>query len=841
MMNINSAEFRAAENLVNQSFNLLRNENLTQSDSHVVLFLLSLHSKRLLDNLRNHDDYLIKELLCENIESASTGDRKIFGELYNKIYSSIFGRISTKGFARLLQTLFQIDKKILHHNFPDLFERSVRNLQNGQGNLLGEVTLSNQIAEFASSLVSIPLDAKIYSPFAGAATFSISVKDTHSFYWQERNLVTWAIGTLRIIAHGKRFDSSFKAGDSLNEWNPFYEDTSAVNDLLVGNGKKEKYDLIISNPPFVLKHPLKIEGKYGLIRNAEAFLIEKGIESLNNVGKLVALISVGNLFRPGSDRELRKELVNSDLLEMVVSFPSGILLPYTGIKIAIIVLNKQKKLAGKVKFIDTSAFIKSKEKYDFELRIKELISLINSDEESNSIIIVNNNSIVEQNYDLSVNRYFDSLSNGVRLNDLMSIDRPFARHTNQSVDNLPKINFADLNNNIRLDYSRLKVELAKKNDILLNKSCFLLGTFNMQLKFTYFEFRGQMHLCSPNMIPLNIDSEKVTIPYFGKQLTEPYFIDQFRSFSKGSAYQKVSRTDLLNILMPVPSIAEQERQKEAIVSYFHESDKNLQLMISLEDQLHEQANYLRHSIAGPTRNILTFFEKMMLIIESNPDIKAKELAQSKLKPVDRYSFKDMREIVERDLVRIGDTVKNQLDIQEQVWNSKLEPMDIDAFLSDYAHNLVEAHPQIKILYESFIPYLLAEIDKTPYVTISGNQDLLRTMLDNLFDNARKHAFHESSENKFLINLDYDEDSGVLSIEVANSGMSFPKEIDLKGFITKNKKSNDSVGDGFGGWFISQVIKHHKGDFDIDDNSIFKPEIADGYSTSFHIKLPLLQE
>lgn len=826
------------KNLVTKALDILRKDSIKDSDYHVLLFLMALEAEGLLSGLMNSSPNEIKFPIDDKINNESFKNIKNLVAVYDKVYASILKRISPQGFVHLINVLSQINDLKLLQNFKSLFEYTLEIILNTTKGVADYYHTPIELNRFAISLVDLPLNAKVYNPFSGTASYAILLKDKQTFFGQELNLETWAIGILRLYAHDKLAENYYQLGDSIISWNPYksinaYSSHSKIID-------KKNYDLIISNPPFGLKLPYEIKGRYGIIRNTEAFLIEKGIESLNNTGKLVSLVTAGSLYRQGSERELRKTLVNTDLLEMVVSFPSGIL-PFTGVKIAIIVINKKKRAIGKVKFIDASAFVKKEVKNGFEFRSNELISLINSNVESDSVTIVNNHSIIEHDYDLSVNRYFPSVRDGIRLNELISSDRPFARYNNQSVEYFPKINFADLNNNIKLDYSRLKLELAKKNDIILNKSCFLLGTFNMQLKFTYFEFEGQVHLCSPNMILLIINAEKVTVPYFGKQLTEPYIIDQFRSFSKGSAIEKVSKTDLLNIVMPVPSIAEQERQREGILSYFHESDKNLKIMTSLEDQLHEQATYLRHSIAGPTRNILTFLRKMMLIIDSNPDIKAKELAKSKLKPADRYSFKDMREIVERDLIKIGDTVKNQLDIQEQIWNSKLVPMDIDAFLSDYTHSLEQVYPKINIQYESFVPYILDEVDKTPYVTILGNQELLRTMIDNLFENARQHAFQENSENKFLVKLDYNEEYGDLNIEVANSGKGFSKEMDFKAFITKNKKSNESLGDGFGGWYIYQVIKHHKGDLEIDDNSIFKPEIADGFSTSFHIRLPLLQE
>jgi type I restriction enzyme M protein len=103
-------------------------------------------------------------------------------------------------------------------------------------------------------------------------------------------------------------------GDSVKNWLP--------TDL-------NKMDLIISQPPLGYKLMDPIIGKFGQIRNAEQFLIEKGLQSLKAKGKLVLCLSNGFLFREGIEKSLRKYLVEEDLLETIVSFQKGLLLNTT--------------------------------------------------------------------------------------------------------------------------------------------------------------------------------------------------------------------------------------------------------------------------------------------------------------------------------------------------------------------------------------------------------------------------------------------------------------------------------------------------------------------------------
>src|SRR5690606_10051139 len=86
------------------------------------------------------------------------------------------------------------------------------------------------------------------------------------------------------------------------------------------------------------------------IRSIEQFLIEKGLQSLTAEGKLIALLPQGFLVRGGYEKYLREHLVNKDLIDTIISLPGGLLLN-TAIPLAILVINKVKKMPGKVRLI----------------------------------------------------------------------------------------------------------------------------------------------------------------------------------------------------------------------------------------------------------------------------------------------------------------------------------------------------------------------------------------------------------------------------------------------------------------------------------------------------------
>ena len=73
----------------------------------------------------------------------------------------------------------------------------------------------------------------IYNPFSGLASFKTGINNSR-FIAQEINQTTSMLSYLRLSAYGVNNYSLF-SGDSIKRWNPC----------------DEKYDVIISNPPYI--------------------------------------------------------------------------------------------------------------------------------------------------------------------------------------------------------------------------------------------------------------------------------------------------------------------------------------------------------------------------------------------------------------------------------------------------------------------------------------------------------------------------------------------------------------------------------------------------------------
>jgi type I restriction enzyme M protein len=120
----------------------------------------------------------------------------------------------------------------------------------------------------------------------------------------------------------------------------------------------DKYEVILANPPFMSpKGGIKPHNKFGVVSNrAEVLFIDYIINHLKPKGRAGILVPEGITSQSGKAyKELRKNLVEHGLLA-VVSLPSGVFQPYSGVKTSILFIdNELAKQKTEIAFLKISA------------------------------------------------------------------------------------------------------------------------------------------------------------------------------------------------------------------------------------------------------------------------------------------------------------------------------------------------------------------------------------------------------------------------------------------------------------------------------------------------------
>lgn len=165
-----------------------------------------------------------------------------------------------------------------------------------------------------------------------------------SVYGQEANADTWKMAKMNMAIRGIEAD-----------FGPHHADTFS-NDL----HKTLKADFILANPPFNY-HPWgqehlteDVRWKYGLppANNANYAWIQHMIHHLAPNGKIGLVLANGALStQTGGEGEIRKRIIEDDLVEGIVAMPTQLFYSVT-IPVTLWFISKNKKQKGKTLFID---------------------------------------------------------------------------------------------------------------------------------------------------------------------------------------------------------------------------------------------------------------------------------------------------------------------------------------------------------------------------------------------------------------------------------------------------------------------------------------------------------
>ncbi|HDI3056901.1 TPA: SAM-dependent DNA methyltransferase [Clostridium botulinum] len=211
------------------------------------------------------------------------------------------------------------------------------------------------------------------------------------------------IGAMNMMLHGVD-NPNIEYKDSLSETNK----------------DSEKYTLVLANPPF--KGSLDYEAvsadilKVSKTKKTELLFLALFLRILKTGGRCASIVPDGVLFgSTKGHKDIRREIVDNNKLEAIISMPSGVFKPYAGVSTAIIIFTKTGTGGtDKVWFYDMKAdgySLDDKRNTIEDNDIPDIIERFNNlDKEedrkrTDQSFFVPVDEIRENNYDLSINKY----------------------------------------------------------------------------------------------------------------------------------------------------------------------------------------------------------------------------------------------------------------------------------------------------------------------------------------------------------------------------------------------------------------------------------------------------
>ena len=198
---------------------------------------------------------------------------------------------------------------------------------------------------------------------------------------------------------------------------PFIEYRDSLSDQ---NTDKDKYSLILANPPFKGSLDADIVSadllKVCKTKKTELLFLALFVRMLKVGGRCACIVPDGVLFGSSkAHKDIRKEIVENQRLEAVISMPSGVFKPYAGVSTAILIFTKTEHGGtDNVWFYDMQAdgfSLDDKRSPIVDNDIPDIIARFrNRDAELDrkrieKSFMVPKQEIVDNAYDLSINKY----------------------------------------------------------------------------------------------------------------------------------------------------------------------------------------------------------------------------------------------------------------------------------------------------------------------------------------------------------------------------------------------------------------------------------------------------
>jgi type I restriction enzyme M protein len=281
----------------------------------------------------------------------------------------------------------------------------------------GEFYTPRAVVKLLVKILAPKAGETVYDPACGTGGMLIESinymnddKKTYGkIYGQEKNLSTSAIARMNLFLHGAQ-DLKIEQGDTLRE------------PQFLERGKLATFDCVIANPPFSLENwgaepfasdvygrnlwgcPTDSNGDYAWVQH-----MVKSMDKKN--GRLAVVLPQGVLFRGNKEGEIRKNLIESDKLDCVITLVNNLFYGAT-IPACILIFRNRKPDTHKTKvcLIDASGIFTPQRAQNI-LTEENVMSIFNlytefvDVEEKAKIVTLDD--IRAKNYTLSVNRYIE--------------------------------------------------------------------------------------------------------------------------------------------------------------------------------------------------------------------------------------------------------------------------------------------------------------------------------------------------------------------------------------------------------------------------------------------------
>jgi type I restriction enzyme M protein len=278
--------------------------------------------------------FINDDLLPKLRELTGTPERQVlaavFGETYNRMLSGY-----------LLRDVINLVNGVNFNSSDDIFtlghlyESMLKEMRDAAGDS-GEFYTPRPVVRFIVERVQPKIGEKVLDPAAGTGGFLVEALDylkgqqksaadrkrlqTATLFGVEKKPMPYLLGMMNLLLHGLE--------------SPNLRRDNALKTPLKEIGEKDRFDVIITNPPFGGEEERGIQLNFPeATRASETALLflQFIMRSLKPGGRCGMVVPNGTLFGDGVAARVKEQLLTDFNLHTIIRLPNGVFAPYTSI------------------------------------------------------------------------------------------------------------------------------------------------------------------------------------------------------------------------------------------------------------------------------------------------------------------------------------------------------------------------------------------------------------------------------------------------------------------------------------------------------------------------------
>ena len=300
---------------------------------------LDIQKSRTGDDLR---DYVNDELFpyLKSFRNETQADPNSFRYKIGAIFEYLDNKIAS---GHTLREVLDIIDSLNFQSEQELFELSqvyeglLQNMGDA-GGYAGEFYTPRPLIRTLVKVIDPQPGETVYDAAAGSCGFLIEAFEhlkrkrstlttkqwdhiqQQTLFGYEKTSLAYVMGMMNMILHGIESPNLYRRNTL----------TQNIRDIQ----EKDRYDIILANPPFGGKEKPQIQQNFPIHSNAtELLFLQHFMKSLKSGGKAAIVVPEGVLFQSNSAfTQVKQELLEHYNLHTILSLPAGVFLPYSGVK-----------------------------------------------------------------------------------------------------------------------------------------------------------------------------------------------------------------------------------------------------------------------------------------------------------------------------------------------------------------------------------------------------------------------------------------------------------------------------------------------------------------------------